>query len=77
MPAYLTCDVCGKETDFQDYDGNVLCELHNCERQLEMDRREYEEKKSWVKKVWLTQLYEMKTNIKYLESRIKKLRGEE
>ena len=77
MPAIYTCDICGKDAEGEDYEGNILCKLHKIESELKRKESEYEEQKKWVSKIWITKLKEAKTVIKTLKSKIEELKEEE
>jgi uncharacterized Zn finger protein (UPF0148 family) len=73
MPALYTCDVCGKNADWEDYDGDVLCEYHSLNKEVEFLKREYEQQKQWLISTHLHHLQEIKKKIKEKESEMKKL----
>ena len=76
MPAIYTCDICGKDAEDMDSDGDVLCELHDNEKLLRELETNYEEHKEWIRDTWVTELKSMRNEIKVLKSKIEEQKGE-
>lgn len=70
MPKELTCDKCGSSGE-EDCEGNIFCEYHRAEHELQNLRREYKAKCAWVKNCWLSKLAEMRKEIFRLEKIVK------
>ena len=77
MPKQLSCDKCGKTPANEDYEGNVFCEYHRAEHRLANLRRDYEEKRKWVERCWLSELAKMQREIANLERFLTLVREEE
>ena len=74
MPKDLYCDKCGSpENATEDYDGAILCDYHRAESDLFYLKREYSQKRAWVKSVWISRLVKMRKEIRDLEKKIDRL----
>ena len=74
MPKDLYCDKCGSsENATEDYDGAILCDYHRAESDLFYLKREYSQKRAWVKSVWISRLVKMRKEIRELENKIDRL----
>ena len=72
MPADYYCDKCGKQADGMDYDGAVLCEYHDAEKQLMQLRDKYKSKLEWLKNTHLKGLAELRDEIKKYEALVER-----
>jgi len=71
MPVKYTCDICGSdEGASMNCDGDVLCRRHHIEHDLALLRSEYQDRRQWVREVWLSRLANMRKEIAVMEKEL-------
>lgn len=69
MPAEYTCDKCGSPDGAnEDWDGEILCQLHQAEKDLRSEISAYKNKRDWVKRIHLKDLVERRAKIAKLKA---------